>query len=252
MARAFAEAPRERPVAENPSRRDLSGEMAIDLRKLRNRMQTEMDKHPHVVLEGPFGAAESAGVAAGNAAAAEQRQQLEEDQPDAEDIDFEAPEVDKVVFNKDTNRIILRNLMENGIREATGAHPGKTIIFARNHRHAILLSELFDEMYPQYGGEFCRVIDNYDPRAEQLIDNFKDPKHPLTIAVSVDMLDTGIDVPEVVNLVFAKPVKSFVKFWQMIGRGTRLCQNLFGPGKDKTSFSIFDHWGNFEFFEQTY
>ena len=182
----------------------------------------------------------------------EQREQLENDEPDALTIAYDDTEVDRAVFNKDTNRAILRNLMENGIKDASGAHPGKTIIFARNHNHAVLLQELFDDMYPQYGGEFCRVIDNYDTRAEQLIDNFKDPKNVLTIAISVDMLDTGIDVPEVVNLVFAKPVKSYVKFWQMIGRGTRLCQNLNGPSQDKTKFSIFDHWGNFAYFEESY
>ena len=148
--------------------------------------------------------------------------------------------------------VILRNLMENGIRDATGTRVGKSIIFARNHNHAVLLQNLFDEMYPQYGGNFCRVIDNYDARAEELIDDFKgEGKNPdLTIAISVDMLDTGIDVPEIVNLVFAKPVYSYVKFWQMIGRGTRLCKNLFGPGQDKTHFLIFDHWKNFEFFDQ--
>ncbi|MEK7528320.1 MAG: DEAD/DEAH box helicase family protein, partial [Patescibacteria group bacterium] len=103
----------------------------------------------------------------------EQRQQLEEDGEDPEAFDYEATDVDRQIFNRDTNRAILRNLMENGLREATGQHPGKTIIFARNHKHAILISELFDEMYPQYGGSFCQVIDNYDPRAEQLIDDFK-------------------------------------------------------------------------------
>ena len=103
-------------------------------------------------------------------------------------------------------------------------------------------------------GKFCQVIDNYDPRAEQLIDDFKGDgtNDDLTIAISVDMLDTGIDIPEILNLVFAKPVKSPVKFWQMIGRGTRLCQDLFGPGRDKTIFRIFDHWGNFERFEMGY
>ena len=105
-----------------------------------------------------------------------------------------------------------------------GQLPGKTIIFARNHKHALLLNELFDDMYPQFAGCFRQVIDNYDPRAEQLIDDFKgldeSTNKELTIAISVDMLDTGIDVPEIVNLVFAKPVKSKVKFWQMIGRGT--------------------------------
>jgi len=182
----------------------------------------------------------------------EQRQQLEEDGEDPEAFDYEATDVDRQIFNRDTNRAILRNLMENGLREATGQHPGKTIIFARNHKHAILISELFDEMYPQYGGSFCQVIDNYDPRAEQLIDDFKGEgsNKNLTIAISVDMLDTGVDIPEIVNLVFAKPIKSRVKFWQMIGRGTRLCKDLFGSGKDKTKFRIFDHWGNFEYFEE--
>jgi type I restriction enzyme R subunit len=115
---------------------------------------------------------------------------------------------------------------------------GKTIIFARNHDHAILLSRRFDKLYPQYAGKFCAVIDNYEPRAEALIDEFKDPASRLTIAISVDMMDTDIDVPEVVNLVFAKPVKSKVKFWQMIGRGTRLCIDLFGPGRHKSVFRI--------------
>lgn len=182
----------------------------------------------------------------------EQKRQLEEDGEDPTAFDYDAPQVDRQIFNRETNRAILRNLMENGLREATGQHPGKTIIFARNHQHAILLAQLFDEMYPQYGGSFCQVIDNYDPRAEQLIDDFKGlgSNKDLTIAISVDMLDTGIDVPEIVNLVFAKPIKSRVKFWQMIGRGTRLSKGLFGPGKDKKKFRIFDHWGNFEFFEE--
>lgn len=185
---------------------------------------------------------------------AEQKQQLEEQEVEPQQIEFEQQQVDKAVFNKDTNRHILRNLMERGIRDVTGMRVGKTIIFARNHNHAVLLQSLFDEMYPQYGGNFCRVIDNYDPRAEDLIDDFKgEGTNPdLAIAISVDMLDTGIDVPEIVNLVFAKPVYSYVKFWQMIGRGTRLCENLFGRGRDKTHFLIFDHWGNFDFFEEKY
>ena len=182
----------------------------------------------------------------------EQRQQLEEDGEDPESFDYGASEVDKQIFNKETNRAILRNLMEHGIRDASGQQVGKTIVFARSHQHALLLSQLFDELYPQYGGNFCQVIDNYDPRAEQLIDDFKGvgSNKELTIAISVDMLDTGIDVPEIVNLVFAKPIKSKVKFWQMIGRGTRLCLHLFGPGRHKSVFRIFDHWGNFEFFDQ--
>ena len=184
----------------------------------------------------------------------EQQFELEEQVSEPETIDYTAGQIDKQIFNKDTNREIIRNLMENGIRDKAGMLPGKTIIFARSHKHALLLRDLFDEMYPQYGGKFCRVIDTYDPRAEQLIDDFKGlgKNKDLTFAISVDMLDTGIDVPEIVNLVFAKPVRSFVKFWQMIGRGTRLCKNLFGSGNDKTKFRIFDHWGNFEWFGEEY
>lgn len=183
---------------------------------------------------------------------AAQREQLEEDEPVPELIEYDQPNVDKYVYNKDTNRKILRNLMDHGIRVAEGSRLGKSIIFARSMRHARLLEELFNELYPQYGGDFCQVIVSDDPRAESLIDDFKgEGKNPdLTIAISVDMLDTGVDIPEVVNLVFAKPVYSYVKFWQMIGRGTRLCENLLGPGKDKTHFKIFDHWGNFEWFEE--
>jgi type I restriction enzyme R subunit len=184
---------------------------------------------------------------------AEQKIQLEEDGEDPADFDYENHQIDKQIFNRDTNRAIIRNLMENGIRDETDQYPGKSIIFARNHNHAVLLEEVFNELYPQYGGKFCRVIDNYDPRAEQLIDDFKSaPDSDPKIAVSVDMLDTGIDVPEIVNLVFAKPIRSMVKFEQMIGRGTRLCPDLFGPDKNKTHFRIFDHWGNFEYFDKQY
>jgi type I restriction enzyme R subunit len=183
-----------------------------------------------------------------------QIQELEEQGEDPAQYDFSSEEIDKIIYNKDTNRAILRNLMENGLRDATGQLLGKCIVFARNHQHAVLMRQMFDEMYPQYGGRFCQVIDNYDPRAEQLIDDFKGDgtNSDLTIAISVDMLDTGIDIPEILNLVFAKPVRSPVKFWQMIGRGTRLKPNLFGPGRDKKIFRIFDHWGNFERFEMGY
>ncbi|MDT8389645.1 MAG: N-6 DNA methylase [Lentisphaeria bacterium] len=183
----------------------------------------------------------------------EQKQELEEQLDAPQLVDYSAEQVDKAVFNKDTDRRIIRNLMDNGEREATGQHVGKTIIFARDHNHALQLRKLFEEMYPQYmkpKKEFCAVIDNYVDMAEQLIDDFKEEgsNDNLMIAISVDMLDTGIDVPAIVNLVFAKPVKSYVKFWQMIGRGTRLRENLFGPGKHKEAFRIFDHWGNFEYF----
>ena len=177
----------------------------------------------------------------------EQIAQLEDQGIDPNTLDFDAQEIDAAVFNKDTNRVILRNLMDNGLRDADGQLPGKTIVFARNIDHARLMAGLFDEMYPQFAGKFCRVIHSKEPRSEDLIDQFKEPHGDLRIAISVDMMDTGIDVPEVVNLVFAKPVKSKVKFWQMIGRGTRLCKNLFGPGKDKSEFLIFDHWENFAF-----
>jgi len=183
---------------------------------------------------------------------AEQRAELEDQEPLAEQVEYESHEQDKNFFNRDTTRVIWRSLMEDGIREATGSHVGKTIVFARNHAHAVHLAEVFSEMYPQHGSTFCRVIDNQEPKADQLIDDFKNSESELTIAISVDMLDTGIDVPQIVNLVFAKPVKSYVKFWQMVGRGTRLSPNLFGPGRHKTEFLIFDHWSNFWFFEEEY
>ncbi|PIE41754.1 MAG: DEAD/DEAH box helicase, partial [Gammaproteobacteria bacterium] len=158
----------------------------------------------------------------------EQIAALEDQGLDPNQLDFDATAIDKAVHNKDTNRAILRNLMEKGQRLADGQTLGKSIVFARNIQHAELLAQLFAEMYPEYGGNFCRVIHSKYKRAETLIDDFKatDGKDSeITIAVSVDMLDTGSDVPEVLNLVFAKPVKSKVKFWQMIGRGTRLCPN---------------------------
>lgn len=183
---------------------------------------------------------------------ADQREQLEDQDENAANIDHEPTDLDRDVFNKDTTRIIWRSLMNEGIRDATGSRIGKTIVFARSHEHAMHLVKVFEEMYPKLGGTFCRVIDNQVAYADQLIDDFKQKDREPVIAISVDMLDTGIDVPEVVNLVFAKAVKSFVKFWQMIGRGTRLCKDLFGPDKDKTEFLIFDHGRNFWFFEEVY
>jgi type I restriction enzyme, R subunit len=187
---------------------------------------------------------------------AEQREQADDQDAAASLINYEPDEVDVKVMNKPSTRFIWQKLMEEGIREGTGSQVGKTIVFARNHNHAVHMAEVFHETYPQYGSSFCRVIDNQEKYAEDLIDNFKsnDPSRqdPLVIAISVDMLDTGIDVPEVVNLVFAKPVKSYVKFWQMIGRGTRLSKDLFGAGKHKTEFLIFDFWSNFWFFDEQY
>jgi type I restriction enzyme, R subunit len=182
----------------------------------------------------------------------EQQAELEDQDPQAQQVDYDSEDLDRHFFNRDTTRAIWRSLMDNGIREGTDSRVGKSIVFARSHVHAVYLAEVFSEMYPQYGSGFCRVIDNQEPKAEQLIDDFKNPTNELTIAISIDMLDTGIDVPEVVNLVLAKPVKSYVKFWQMIGRGTRLRKDLFGPGRDKTEFLIFDHWSNFWFFDEKY
>ena len=192
----------------------------------------------------------------------EQIAELEAQGEDPNEYEFDSAEIDKAILNKDTNRKVIRNLMENGIKDKDNQLIGKSIIFARRIDHARLLKELFDEMYPSLSNGFCEVIHSDEPRAEALIDQFKiteeekaeDPSlpDPITLAISVDMLDTGIDVPSVVNLVFAKPVKSKVKFWQMIGRGTRLCKDLFGKGKDKTRFQIFDHWNNFDYFEFNY
>jgi len=152
------------------------------------------------------------------------------------------------VFNKDTVDKVITYVMENGIKVQGGDKLGKTIIFAKNHKHAVLINQRFDILYPKYAGTFSAVIDNEVNYADTLIDDFDNANKEPTIAISVDMLDTGIDIEEIVNLVFFKTVKSRSKFWQMIGRGTRLCPNLFGPDKDKTHFLIFDFCENFEFF----
>ncbi|MCK0536687.1 DEAD/DEAH box helicase family protein [Alcanivorax sp. CY1518] len=183
-----------------------------------------------------------------------QQRQLEEDlgEEEARQTTIAGKDIGRKIFSEDTDRIILENLINNGIRDETGSLVGKTIIFAQRQDHAEHLEKLFCKLYPQYGSRVCKVIHNAIPHVESLIKEFKKPDNDFRIAISVDMLDTGIDVPEVVNLVFAKPVKSWVKFWQMIGRGTRLRPNLFGPGKHKTEFLIFDHYGNFDYFEQEY
>lgn len=184
----------------------------------------------------------------------EQRRQLEEDlgEEEAKRTTIAGKDIGRKIFSEDTDRIILENLINNGIKDATGSLVGKTIIFAQRQDHAEHLEKLFCKLYPQYGAKVCKVIHNAIPHVDTLIKEFKKPGNDFRIAISVDMLDTGIDVPEVVNLVFAKPVKSWVKFWQMIGRGTRLSPNLFGQGKHKAEFLIFDHYGNFDFFEQEY
>lgn len=153
------------------------------------------------------------------------------------------------IFNEDTIKEVLHVLMTNGLMVDYGQKLGKTIIFAKNHTHAEKILEIFNRQYPHLPG-FAMVIDNYMTYAQSAIDEFSDPKKLPQIAISVDMLDTGIDVPEVLNLVFFKKVMSKAKFWQMIGRGTRLCENLL-DGKDKDKFYIFDFCGNFEFFRMS-
>ncbi|WP_145156058.1 DEAD/DEAH box helicase family protein [Pseudomonas oryzihabitans] len=184
----------------------------------------------------------------------EQQRQLEEDlgEEEAKRTTIAGKDIGRKIFSEDTDRIILENLINNGIKDETGSLVGKTIVFAQRQDHAEHLEKLFCKLYPQYGSKVCKVIHNQIPHVDTLIKEFKKPENDFRIAISVDMLDTGIDVPEVVNLVFAKPVKSRVKFWQMIGRGTRLRPNLFGQGKHKTEFLIFDHYGNFDFFEHEY
>ena len=151
------------------------------------------------------------------------------------------------VFNRNTIVRVLNDLMTRGLSVEYGTKTGKSIIFAKNHLHAEKIYEIFNEEYPSYPPGFCRVIDNYTNYSQSLIDDFSDVRKMPQIAVSVDMLDTGIDVPEILNLVFFKKVMSKAKFWQMIGRGTRLCPGLL-DGKDKTGFYIFDYCSNFEFF----
>ena len=150
------------------------------------------------------------------------------------------------LFNDDTISQVLDILMKNGIKIDYGQKIGKTIIFAKNHAHAEKILKVFNNKYSHLTN-FAKVIDNYMTYAQSAIDEFSDPKKMPQIAISVDMLDTGIDVPEVVNLVFFKKVMSKAKFWQMIGRGTRLCPGLL-DGEDKQKFYIFDFCGNFEFF----
>ena len=150
------------------------------------------------------------------------------------------------VINEDTIKEVLHVLMRDGLKIDYGEKLGKSIIFAKNHTHAEKIFEIFNKEYPDYAG-YAKVIDNYTKYAQSAIDEFSDPKKLPQIAISVDMLDTGIDVPEVLNLVFFKKVMSKAKFWQMIGRGTRLCEGLM-DGKDKDKFLIFDFCGNFEFF----
>ena len=161
-----------------------------------------------------------------------------------------ASAINSWLFNEDTVDKALQHLMEHGHKVDGGDRLAKTILFARNHEHAEFVEERFNRHYPQHAGHFARVIDHYATYAQSLIDDFSQKNKAPHLAISVDMLDTGIDVPGVANLVFFKPVYSKIKFWQMIGRGTRLCPDLFGPDEDKQDFRVFDFCFNFDFFQE--
>lgn len=172
---------------------------------------------------------------------------------EVEEINFEGSQLEKQVINKGTNTLIVREFMEESIKDANGVMPGKTIFFCATKAHARRMEEIFDKLYPQYHGELAKVLVSDDPRVYGkggLLDQFTNNDMP-RIAISVDMLDTGIDVREIVNLVFAKPVYSYTKFWQMVGRGTRLLEtNKPKPWcTEKDVFLILDCWDNFEYFK---
>jgi type I restriction enzyme, R subunit len=187
--------------------------------------------------------------------------QLSEEEKEAYDEEFtdqvtgEKPEeisssaINTWLFNNDTVDKALKLMMEKGIKVKGGDELGKTIIFAKNHNHAEFIAKRFSVLFPIHRGKFLEIIDNQVKYADALLSDFKIKEKYPQVAVSVDMLDTGIDIPEIVNLVILKEVHSKAKFWQMIGRGTRLCEDLFGPGLDKQEFYVFDFCGNIDFFE---
>ncbi|MEJ7778676.1 MAG: DEAD/DEAH box helicase family protein [Daejeonella sp.] len=162
--------------------------------------------------------------------------------------EIDATALNTWLFNTDTVDKVIAHFMEFGIKVEGGDKLAKTMIFARSHKHAKFIEERFNIQYPEYKGDFLKVIDYQEEYKYDLLNKFKDKQKMPQIAVSVDMLDTGIDVPEVCNLVFFKPIRSSTKFWQMIGRGTRLCIDLFAPDEHKKEFIIFDFCENFEFF----
>lgn len=164
--------------------------------------------------------------------------------------EVDAAALNQWLFNIDTVDQVLKHLWRRGQQVAGGDVLGKTIIFAKNNAHAEFIADRFNLNFPEYKGHFARVITHKTEYAQSLIDAFSKKDSAPHIAISVDMLDTGIDVPEVVNLVFFKIVRSKTKFWQMLGRGTRLCPDLFAPGVDKEFFYIFDYCQNLEYFNQ--
>lgn len=188
---------------------------------------------------------------------AEEQEEFEEEILDGEEASgnewIQSSELNDWLFNKDTAIQTLQFVIKHGIKKTGGDELGKTIIFARNKKHAQFLKDIFMELdKEQFGNDYVKVITHGEPKAEEFIQRFCDEEKDRLpqIAISVDMMDTGIDAPSCVNLVFYKPVKSYSKFWQMIGRGSRLRPDLFGIGKDKERFLIFDLCGNFEFFKE--
>ena len=181
-----------------------------------------------------------------------ERARLLEQGIDPDEIDFEGMELEKKVAVKGTSEAIVREFMENALSDQTGTLPAKSIVFAISKKHAYRIQEAFDTLYPEYKGLLARTIVSEDSRADELIKAFTTESMP-RVAISVDMLDTGIDVPEVCNLVFAKPVFSKIKFWQMLGRGTRAnsaCQHpAWLPNGTKEYFQVFDFWNNFEYWQ---
>ena len=181
-----------------------------------------------------------------------ERARLIEQGYDPDEIDFEGTELEKKVAVKGTSEAIVREFMENALTDQTGTLPAKSIVFAISKKHAYRLQEAFDTLYPEYKGLLARTIVSEDSRADELIKAFTTESMP-RVAISVDMLDTGIDVPEVCNLVFAKPVFSKIKFWQMLGRGTRAnsaCEHpTWLPNGRKEYFQVFDFWNNFEYWQ---
>ena len=165
--------------------------------------------------------------------------------------DIRSSEILKYIYNQKTIDLVLEDLMTTGLTVNGGDTIGKTIIFAHNHEHAVKIVERFQNQYPEFGSDFCVLIDNQVTKAQDLINSFEVRGKMPQIVVSVDMMDTGIDVPDVLNLVFFKQVRSKIKFWQMIGRGTRKSPDVHGEGLDKQFFNIYDWCGNFDFFDVT-
>ena len=180
----------------------------------------------------------------------EEKEEFEKTFEDDENVDDTVANsaINEWLFNADTIDKVISSLMEKGLKVEGGDKLGKTIIFAKSSRHAQAIVERFHKIYPEYGAHFIKQIDYSINYVDTLIDDFSEKEKMPQIAVSVDMLDTGIDIPELLNLVFFKKIRSKSKFWQMIGRGTRLCKDLLGIGLDKTGFLIFDFCNNFEFF----